>query len=93
MFQVVLPLDQLSVNRAQIMTELKELGIGTGVHYPIITGFTLYQNLGYKTADTPHAERIGRSILTLPLFPTMLDEDIGRIAKGLIGILKKHQKS
>ena len=93
MFQVVLPLDQLSVNRAQIMTELKELGIGTGVHYPIITGFTLYQNLGYKTADTPHAERIGRSILTLPLFPTMLDEDIGRIAKGLIGILKKHHKS
>lgn len=93
MFQVVLPLDQLLVDRAQIMTELKELGIGTGVHYPIITGFTLYQNLGYKTADTPHAERIGRSILTLPLFPTMLDEDIGRITKGLIGILKKHHKS
>ncbi len=93
MFQVILPLDELTVDRAQVMTELKELGIGTGVHYPIITGFTLYQNLGYKTADTPHAERIGRSILTLPLFPAMLDEDIGRIAKGLVGILKKHRKS
>ena len=93
MFQVILPLDQLTVDRAQVMTELKELGIGTGVHYPIITGFTLYQNLGYKTADTPHAERVGRSILTLPLFPAMLDEDIGRIAKGLVGILKKHRKS
>jgi dTDP-4-amino-4,6-dideoxygalactose transaminase len=93
MFQVILPLDELTVDRAQVMTELKEFGIGTGVHYPIITGFTLYQNLGYKTSYTPHAERIGCSILTLPLFPAMLDEDISRIAKGLVGILKKHRKS
>ncbi len=93
MFQVVLPLDQLNADRAQIMTELKDLGIGTGVHYPAITGFTLYKNQGYKTSDTPIAERIGKSILTLPLFPAMADEDIGRIAKGLIGILQKYRKN
>jgi len=93
MFQVLLPLDQLNCNRAQVMTELKDLGIGTGVHYPAITGFTLYKNQGYKTSNTPIAERIGRSILTLPLFPGMADEDIGRIASGLVGILKKHYKN
>ncbi len=93
MFQVVLPLEQLNVDRAQVMTELKDLGIGTGVHYPTITGFTLYQKLGYKVNATPIAERIGRSILTLPLFPGMADEDIGRIASALTGILKKHRKN
>jgi dTDP-4-amino-4,6-dideoxygalactose transaminase len=93
MFQVVLPLDQLNVDRAQVMTELKDLGIGTGVHYPIITGFTLYQKLGYQVGATPVAERIGHSILTLPLFPGMADEDIGRIASALTGILKKHRKN
>jgi dTDP-4-amino-4,6-dideoxygalactose transaminase len=93
MFQVVLPLDQLNCDRAQVMTELKDLGIGTGVHYPAITGFTLYKEQGYKTSDTPIAERIGRAILTLPLFPAMADEDIGRIASGLVGILKKHHKN
>jgi dTDP-4-amino-4,6-dideoxygalactose transaminase len=93
MFQVVLPLDQLNTDRAQVMTELKDLGIGSGVHYPAITGFTLYQNQGYKTSGTPIAERIGRSILTLPLFPAMADQDIGRIAKGLVGILLKHRKN
>ena len=92
MFQVILPLEQLNIDRAQVMTELKDLGIGTGVHYPIITGFTLYQKLGYKTEATPVAQRIGRSILTLPLFPGMADEDIGRIASALTGILKKHSK-
>jgi len=93
MFQVVLPLEQLDCDRAQVMTELKDLGIGTGVHYPAITGFTLYKNQGYKTSDTPIAERIGRAILTLPLFPGMADADIGRIASGLAGILKKHRKN
>ena len=93
MFQVVLPLEQLNTNRAQVMTELKDLGIGTGVHYPAITGFTLYKNQGYKTSDTPIAERIGKSILTLPLFPAMADEDIGRIASGLVGILLKYRKN
>ncbi|ABP33654.1 DegT/DnrJ/EryC1/StrS family aminotransferase [Polynucleobacter asymbioticus] len=93
MFQVVLPLDQITIDRAQVMMELKDLGIGTGVHYPAITGFTLYKDQGYKTSDTPIAERIGRSILTLPLFPAMTDEDIGRIAKGLVGILKKYRKN
>jgi dTDP-4-amino-4,6-dideoxygalactose transaminase len=92
MFQVVLPLDQLNCDRAQVMTELKELGIGTGVHYPTITGFTLYKNLGYQTSSTPVAERIGKSILTLPLFPAMKDQDIGRISSGLTGILQKHYK-
>ena len=93
MFQVVLPLEELDCDRAQVMTELKELGIGTGVHYPAITGFTLYQNQGYKTNDTPIAERIGRSILTLPLFPDMADADIDRIAAGLAQTLKKHHKN
>ena len=93
MFQVILPLEQLRVDRAQVMTELKEQGIGTGVHYPIITGFTLYKKLGYQAADTPIANRIGRSILTLPLFPAMTNEDIGRIAKAFVGILKKHRKN
>jgi dTDP-4-amino-4,6-dideoxygalactose transaminase len=93
MFQVVLPLEQLNCDRSQVMTELKELNIGAGVHYPAITGFTLYKERGYKTSDTPIAERIGRSILTLPLFPGMADEDIGRIAKGLVEILKKHHKN
>jgi dTDP-4-amino-4,6-dideoxygalactose transaminase len=93
MFQVVLPLDQLNCDRAQVMAELKDLGIGTGVHYPVITGFTLYKKQGYKTSDTPIAERIGRSILTLPLFPGMTDEDIGRITSGFVLILKKHRKN
>ena len=93
MFQVVLPLEQLAVDRAHIMAELKELGIGTGVHYPAITGFSLYQQKGYQPSDTPIAARIGKSILTLPLFPGMSNVDVERIVNALLGLLTKYRKS
>jgi dTDP-4-amino-4,6-dideoxygalactose transaminase len=93
MFQVVLPLEQLTADRAYIMAELKELGIGTGVHYPAITGFSLYQQKGYQLSNTPIAARIGKSILTLPLFPGMSNADVGRIVNTLLGLLTKYRKS
>jgi dTDP-4-amino-4,6-dideoxygalactose transaminase len=93
MFQVVLPLEQLTVDRAQIMADLKEQGIGTGVHYPAINGFSLYQQKGYQLSNTPIAARIGKSILTLPLFPGMSNADVERIVNALLGLLTKYRKS
>ncbi len=69
MFQIVLPLDRLKSTRAEFMAQMKERGIGTGVHYPAIHLFTLYRALGFHEGMFPHAERFGASTVTLPLFP------------------------
>jgi dTDP-4-amino-4,6-dideoxygalactose transaminase len=87
MFQVILPLARLQRSRGDIMSALKEHGIGTGAHYPIITNFNLYRKLGYSPESTPIAAEIGRSILTLPLFPTMSSHDIDRVVQALTQVL------
>ncbi len=87
MFQVTLPLTRLQRSRGDMTTTLKEHGIGTGVHYPIITGFELYRKLGYRPESTPIAAEIGRSILTIPLFPTMSSHDIDRVVEALTQVL------
>ena len=87
MFQVILPLARLQKSRGDLMLTLKERGIGTGVHYPIITGFDLYRKLGYIPESTPIASKIGASILTLPLFPTMSSHDIDRVVQALTQVL------
>ncbi|WP_321932322.1 DegT/DnrJ/EryC1/StrS family aminotransferase, partial [Paraburkholderia guartelaensis] len=56
MFQITLPLDKLAIDRAGFMGELKERGIGSGVHYPAIHLFTLYRERGFKAGMFPHAE-------------------------------------
>jgi dTDP-4-amino-4,6-dideoxygalactose transaminase len=58
-------------------------GIGIGVHYPCIPGFTYYRGQGYRAEDYPVAARVGRETVTLPLFPTMSDEDVVRVCTEL----------
>jgi dTDP-4-amino-4,6-dideoxygalactose transaminase len=87
MFQVVLPEERLAIRRAEVMAQMHAVGVGTGVHYPAIHLFALYRRLGWKPGDFPHAEYVGRNILTLPLFPAMRDEDVTRVVDSLTRIL------
>ena len=93
MFQVMLPEARLTLKRADVMAQMHDAGIGTGVHYPAIHLFSLYRRLGWKPGDYPHAEYAGRNILTLPLFPTMTRADVVRVVDTLATILQAHQKS
>lgn len=92
MFQVVLPETQLQVKRAQIMADLDAAGIGSGVHYPPIHLFKLYRRLGWQDGDFPHAEYVGRNILTLPLFPGMGHDDVARVVTALAASIRSHLK-
>lgn len=92
LFQVVLPEERLTLPRAGVMAKLLEAGIGTGVHYPAIHLFAVYRRLGWKPGDFPVAERIGRNILTLPLFPALTRADVLRVVENLVAILNAHAK-
>lgn len=83
MFQVVLPAARLKGGRAAVMQSMREAGIGTGVHYPALHLFSFYRAKGWKEGALPHSERIGRSILTLPLFPSMLSADVENVCNRL----------
>jgi len=76
MFQVVLP---PRAPRARFIARMRELGIAVGVHYPAMHLFALYRARGWREGQFPQAERIGRSIVTLPLFPAMADHDVERV--------------
>ena len=86
MFQIVPP---PQVQRAALMQALKDRGITTGVHYPPIHLFSLYRERGFKPGDFPHAETVGASILTLPLFPGMQDSDVTRVTDALDAVLRQ----
>jgi len=80
MFQLLLPEHAV---REVFITRMREAGIGIGVHYPAIHLFTLFRQLGHRPGDFPHAERIGRSTVSLPLCPAMQDADVDRVCAAL----------
>ncbi|MEX3582000.1 MAG: DegT/DnrJ/EryC1/StrS aminotransferase family protein [Burkholderia sp.] len=92
MFQITLPLERLSLTRGAFMEQLKEAGIGSGVHYPAIHLFTLYRARGFHEGMFPHAERFGASTVTLPLFTQMSEADVGRVVEAVNQICERYGK-
>ncbi|MET1081857.1 MAG: DegT/DnrJ/EryC1/StrS aminotransferase family protein [Burkholderiales bacterium] len=88
MFQLLLPLERMAMTRGHFMRAMHENGIGSGVHYPAIHLFKLYRRLGWREGQFPNAERVGRSIVTLPLFPAMTEADVERVCATLRDILR-----
>jgi dTDP-4-amino-4,6-dideoxygalactose transaminase len=80
MFQILLP---EGAARGPFIASMRAAGIGIGVHYPAIHLFTLFRELGHRPGDFPHAERIGSSTVSLPLFPAMQDGDVDRVCAAL----------
>jgi dTDP-4-amino-4,6-dideoxygalactose transaminase len=89
MFQVVLPSERIAGGRAAVMQGLRARGIGSGVHYPAIHLFKFYRAQGWREGMLPHTERIGRGILTLPLFPAMTDADPERVVSALAAVIRE----
>jgi dTDP-4-amino-4,6-dideoxygalactose transaminase len=92
MFQILLPLDRLSISRGEFIDRMRQREIGVGVHYPAIHLFTLYRAMGFKEGDFPHAERIGHETVTLPLFPAMTFEDVERVCGATKEIIEEARK-
>ena len=92
MFQVLLPLARMRIDRGGFIQAMHQRGIGVGVHYPAMHLFGLYRKLGYNPGDFPQAERIGASTVTLPLFPGMADGDVDRVCAAVAEILRDNQK-
>lgn len=91
MFQVCLPLDRLTLTRGDFIRAMAAEGIAVGVHYPALHLFTAYRALGFVPGSFPHAERIGREIVTLPLFPALREDQVDRVCHTMIDILTRHR--
>jgi hypothetical protein len=88
MFQVLLPLERMTITRGDFLRAMHERGIGLGVHYPAVHLFKLYRRLGWQAGQFPNAERVGRSIVTLPLFPAMTEADVEHVCATLRDVLR-----
>jgi dTDP-4-amino-4,6-dideoxygalactose transaminase len=78
-----------TVDRAAVIESMKQDGIQTSVHYPAIQNFSAYKG---KVNPTPKAEYVCAHELTLPLYPTMTNEEVDIVCDALIGAIEKYGK-
>lgn len=80
LFVVLLP----DGTRPHVHAALERQGIRAQVHYIPVNEFPLYRELGHDPAQTAVAHRAAERLLSLPLFPSMSDEDVDRVVAALV---------
>lgn len=83
----------LRIHRDQVIEELRQLGIGTAVHFIPLHLQPYYRRAwGYQAGDFPVAEEYFDRCISLPLYPNMADEDADRVIEGLHEIAVKFRR-
>ena len=71
--------------RDRLMKRLDEKGIQTKIYFPPVHLQPYYRTLGFKEGLLPITENIAKEVLSLPLRPTLSDEDI----KYIVDVIKE----
>ena len=75
-------------NREGLQKQLGAAGIGTGIHYPEpLHRQKAYSHLGYKPGEFPVTEMVAKEIVSLPMFPTLREDDQRRVCEVIRSIV------
>jgi dTDP-4-amino-4,6-dideoxygalactose transaminase len=80
---VLLPRD---ADREAVMARMRDRGVQTSIHYRPVHTFTAYG--GQRSDALAKTEEIGRRELTLPLYPSMTDENVSYVVDALRNCLR-----
>ncbi|RTQ94281.1 UDP-4-amino-4,6-dideoxy-N-acetyl-beta-L-altrosamine transaminase [Lysinibacillus telephonicus] len=75
------------ISRKEIFKKMRELNIGVHVHYIPVYWHPYYQNLGYKKGLCPIAENYYKRALTLPIHPSLTNDDIEGIVSSMTSLI------
>ena len=74
--------------RDAVIAALRAEGIGAAFHYvPLHSSPFGRSRLGYRPDDLPETERVSASLIRLPLFAAMTDDDLEDVAGATLKVL------
>ena len=84
LYTMQIDFSKLGKTRTEVMSELRQQGIGTQVLYIPVHLQPWYRNMyGYEQGKCPVAESYYTRALSLPLFPAMSDNDIQKVISAV----------
>jgi UDP-4-amino-4,6-dideoxy-N-acetyl-beta-L-altrosamine transaminase len=74
--------EKLENRHRQFFENLRNRGIGVNLHYIPVYRHPHYEKMGlYSRNDFPEAERYYRQAVTLPLYPTLSEDQVAEVSK------------
>ena len=84
--------DELDISRDEFVTELRERGIGTSIHFVSLHMHPYYKDIfGFEDNDFPNAAYLSNNIITLPLYPDLPEDDVLYVTDCIKEIVEKYK--
>jgi dTDP-4-amino-4,6-dideoxygalactose transaminase len=84
LYTVLIDGEKAGISRDRFIETMTAHNIGVGVHYRSIPEHPYYQQtFGWKPEQFPHAMRVGRETVSLPLSPGLSDADVGDVIEAV----------
>ena len=88
LYPIQLQLEELSATRDEIFQALRAENIGVNVHYIPVHLHSYYRSrFGYRGGEYPVAESAFESLISIPMFHGMNDDDVGDVIAALSKVL------
>lgn len=87
LYVVRLKTDQIHKSHREVFEELRSKNIGVNLHYIPIHTQPYYQKLGFESGDFPNAEQYYQEAISLPLFPTINEDDFKSVIEAIKDVL------
>ena len=82
----------LSCTRREFFDEMVSRGVQPQVHYVPVYWFPYYQELGYKMGLCPNAEEVYKGIMSIPLYPSLTNEETAYVVDVIKTIVEKYKR-
>lgn len=82
----------LSCTRREFFDEMGRRGVQPQVHYVPVYWFPYYQELGYKKGLCPNAEEVYKGIMSIPLYPSLTEEETEYVVDVIKTIVEKYKR-
>ncbi|MDU9033839.1 UDP-4-amino-4,6-dideoxy-N-acetyl-beta-L-altrosamine transaminase [Pseudomonas corrugata] len=89
LYVVRLRLADITLSHRQVFEGLRTAGIGVNLHYIPVHLQPYYRDMGFAEGDFPQAERYYAEAISLPMFPTLSDEQQVHVVEQLRRLLEE----
>jgi dTDP-4-amino-4,6-dideoxygalactose transaminase len=89
LYSPLLDTDRVPFDRDTLRENLRQRGIGTGVHFTALHLHPYYrERFGYRGGEFPNAEEIGTRTFSLPLSPSLRDDQVDQVIDTVRSLLR-----
>ncbi|MFO7937201.1 MAG: UDP-4-amino-4,6-dideoxy-N-acetyl-beta-L-altrosamine transaminase [Kiritimatiellia bacterium] len=93
LYPVLIDFNKIRITRTQLIMKLKQQGIGSQVHYIPIPLQPYYRlKYGFTARMFPYAVSYYSKCLSLPLYPSITEDQIVKIAETVLDIVSTNRK-